>query len=111
MFVNKLGKTLCFGRYDCANTFLPTGICTEAHGHILVWESWMETMHLFDQDWEFLGSTDFAYFGFMRINSLCVDVENNLYMGRNTNRVTVYKCIQDYKQNYSVQVSTVTPTQ
>ncbi|XP_078312759.1 uncharacterized protein LOC111133990 [Crassostrea virginica] len=111
MFVNKLGKTLCFGRYDCANTFLPTGICTEAHGHILVWESWMETMHLFDQDWEFLGSTDFAYFGFMRINSLCVDVENNLYMGRNTNKVTVYKCIQDYKQNDSVQVSTVSPTQ
>ena len=106
IFVNKLGK---FSVYNDVDLFLPTGICTEALGHFLVWDTKTDTMHLFAHDWEFLGTFDFGWFGGFKC-SLCVDAENNLYMGHCGHKVTVYKCIQYYKQNDSVQVSIVTPT-
>ena len=91
IFVNKLGKFSVY--YDDCDLFFPTGICTEALGHILVWDTKTDTMHLFAQDWEFLGTFDFGRSRSLMF-SLCVDAENNLYMGHDTNKITVYKCLQ-----------------
>nr|XP_011423138.2 uncharacterized protein LOC105325315 [Crassostrea gigas] len=73
--------------------FIPYGICTDLLGHIMVADPFSDTVHLLDQDGQFLSLLLPAH----DENTgspcgLCVDEENNLHVGqRNTNKVTVYK--------------------
>eukprot|EP00105_Crassostrea_gigas_P033735 XP_011457211.1 PREDICTED: uncharacterized protein LOC105349208 [Crassostrea gigas] len=72
--------------------FYPYGICTDVLGHILVCDS--ETVHLLDQDGQFLSLLLTEQQGVKHPYSVCVDDENNLWMGQLTNTVTVYKYLQ-----------------
>jgi streptogramin lyase len=76
--------------------FNPYGICTDVLGHILVCDRVSDTVHLLDQDGQFLfllltqqqHGVDYPL-------SVRVDDENNLYVGQyGTNTVTVYKYLQ-----------------
>ncbi|XP_078312611.1 uncharacterized protein LOC144619132 [Crassostrea virginica] len=67
------------------------GICTDVLGHILVCDD-IESVHLLDQDGGFLSVILSSQQG---IIGLCVDDENNLYVGQAlTTTVTVYKYLQ-----------------
>nr|XP_034308319.1 uncharacterized protein LOC105323206 [Crassostrea gigas] len=75
--------------------FNPYGICTDVLGHIMVCSFNSDTVHLLDQDGQFLSLLLTPQQGVERPCSVCVDDENNLWMGqRGTNTVTVYKYIQ-----------------
>ncbi|XP_065938565.1 E3 ubiquitin-protein ligase TRIM71 isoform X2 [Magallana gigas] len=73
----------------------PFGICTDVLGHILVCDEISEKAHLLNRDGQFLSllltpqqGVDYPY-------SVCVDGENNLWVGEwDTNTVTVYKYLQ-----------------
>uniref|UniRef100_A0A8W8LTC4 B box-type domain-containing protein n=2 Tax=Magallana gigas TaxID=29159 RepID=A0A8W8LTC4_MAGGI len=70
----------------------PYGICTDVLGHILVCDSISDTVHLLDQDGQFLSLLITPQQGITFPRSVCVDDENNLWVGQsNTNTVTVYK--------------------
>nr|XP_034306609.1 uncharacterized protein LOC117682661 [Crassostrea gigas] len=73
--------------------FYPYGICTDVLGHILVCDSL--TVHLLDQDGQFLSLLLTEQQGIEHPCSVCVDDENNLWVGQwSTNTVTVYKYLQ-----------------
>ena len=77
--------------------FYPCGICTDVLSHILVCHgSFMSgTIHLLDQDGAFLSSILSPHQGIELPRGVCVDDENNLYVGQyGTNTVTVYKYLQ-----------------
>ncbi|XP_061192382.1 tripartite motif-containing protein 2-like [Saccostrea echinata] len=75
--------------------FRPFGICTDVLGHILVCDSNSETVHLLDQDGQFLHLLLTRQQGVDRPRSLCVDNKNNLYIGqRDSKTLTVYKYLQ-----------------
>ncbi|XP_052677718.1 uncharacterized protein LOC128158801 [Crassostrea angulata] len=75
--------------------FTPYGICTDVLGHILVCDSISKTVHLLDQDGQFLSLLLTPQQGVKYPNSVCVDDENNLWVGQSrTNTVTVYKYLQ-----------------
>nr|XP_034305774.1 uncharacterized protein LOC105326173 [Crassostrea gigas] len=75
--------------------FTPYGICTDVLGHILVCDQNSKTVHLLDQDGRFLSLLLTKQQGVMLPISLCVDDENNLWVGQQlTNTVTVYKYLQ-----------------
>ena len=82
------------GHHRCSYTgqglpINPYGICTDALGHILVCETFSGTIHFLEQGGRFLHSILTPQQG---ICSVCVDDENNLYVGKNnTNLMTVYK--------------------
>ncbi|XP_052677254.1 uncharacterized protein LOC128158443 isoform X2 [Crassostrea angulata] len=82
--------------YTCQRSrFNPYGICTDVLGHILVCDSMSNTVHLLDQDGQFLSSLLTSQQGVKYPRSVCVDDENNLWVGqRYTNIVTVYKYLQ-----------------
>ncbi|XP_034308327.2 tripartite motif-containing protein 3-like [Magallana gigas] len=82
--------------YTCQGSGLnPYGICTDVLGHILVCETYSNTVHLLDQDGQFLSLLLTPQQGIKRPRSVCVDDENNLWVGqRTTNTVTVYKYLQ-----------------
>eukprot|EP00105_Crassostrea_gigas_P027580 XP_011448961.1 PREDICTED: uncharacterized protein LOC105343331 isoform X2 [Crassostrea gigas] len=73
--------------------FLPFSICTDLLGHILVCDGISNTVHLLDQDGQFLSlllTPEQHKIGCPR--GMCVDTENNLYMGQYfTKTVSVYK--------------------
>ncbi|XP_062584510.1 uncharacterized protein LOC134246205 [Saccostrea cucullata] len=70
----------------------PYGICTDVRGHILVCDSICDTVNLLDQDGQFLSLLLTKQQGVPRPRSMCMDDENNLYVGQNlTNTMTVYK--------------------
>ncbi|XP_078311326.1 uncharacterized protein LOC111135775 [Crassostrea virginica] len=88
--------------------FHPRGICTDVLGHILVCDSYNESVHLLNQTgvfcsfinvyskqsglWDVLLS---PLQGYKRPCGACVDDENNLYVGQlTTNALTVYKYLQ-----------------
>ncbi|XP_052679418.1 uncharacterized protein LOC128160175 [Crassostrea angulata] len=74
---------------------LPFGLCTDVLGHILVCDGISETVHLLDQDGQFLSLLLTPQHGIKYPRSVCVDDENNLWVGQdNTNTVTVYKYLQ-----------------
>nr|XP_022312757.1 protein PML-like [Crassostrea virginica] len=92
--VNKSGKHR-FSYTGQGSVFLPWGICTDVLGHILVCDSVSETVHLLDQDGGFLSVILSQQQGIKRPCGVCVDDENNLYVGQlATNTVTVYKYLQ-----------------
>eukprot|EP00105_Crassostrea_gigas_P006524 XP_011420511.1 PREDICTED: uncharacterized protein LOC105323206 [Crassostrea gigas] len=75
--------------------FSPYGICTDALSHILVCDIFSETVHLLDQDGQFLSLLLTPQQGVEYPSSVCVDDENNLWVGQsNTSTVTVYKYLQ-----------------
>ncbi|XP_065938507.1 E3 ubiquitin-protein ligase TRIM71-like [Magallana gigas] len=73
--------------------FDPDGICTDVLGHIMVCDIRSDTVHLLDQDGQFLSllltlQQEYPY-------SVCVDDENNLCVGYATSFVVeVYKYLQ-----------------
>ncbi|XP_052678005.1 uncharacterized protein LOC128159015 [Crassostrea angulata] len=75
--------------------FAPYGICTDVLGHILVCDSFSATVHLLDQDGQFLSLLLAEQQGVYGPRIVCVDDENNLWVGQsNTNTVKVYKYLQ-----------------
>eukprot|EP00105_Crassostrea_gigas_P014834 XP_011431640.1 PREDICTED: tripartite motif-containing protein 3 [Crassostrea gigas] len=77
--------------------FYPYGICTDVLGHILVCGTYIlsGTVHLLDQDGHFLYLLLTPQHGVGYPCSVCVDDENNLWVGQwDTNTVTVYKYLQ-----------------
>ncbi|XP_065939407.1 E3 ubiquitin-protein ligase TRIM71-like [Magallana gigas] len=75
--------------------FEPYGICTDVVGHILVCDGISNTVHLLDQDGQFLSLLLTSQQGVEYPRSVCVDDENNLWVGQLfTNTVIVYKYLQ-----------------
>ncbi|XP_052678871.1 tripartite motif-containing protein 5-like [Crassostrea angulata] len=75
--------------------FNPYGICTDVLGHILVCDERSEKVHLLDQDGQFLSLLLTSQQGVKYPRSVCVDDENNLWVGQYPiNIVTVYKYLQ-----------------
>uniref|UniRef100_A0A8W8LQ51 B box-type domain-containing protein n=1 Tax=Magallana gigas TaxID=29159 RepID=A0A8W8LQ51_MAGGI len=73
--------------------FNPYGICTDVLGHILVCDDISETVHLLDQDGQFLSLLLAEQQGVGWPCSVCVDDENNLWVGQSIIN-TVYKYLQ-----------------
>nr|XP_022343916.1 uncharacterized protein LOC111136995 [Crassostrea virginica]XP_022343918.1 uncharacterized protein LOC111136995 [Crassostrea virginica] len=92
--VNKSGQHR-FSYTDQGSGFRPWGICTDVLGHILVCDSASDTVHLLDQDGGFLSVILSPQQGVKRPRGVCVDDENNLYVGQTfTTTVTMYKYLQ-----------------
>uniref|UniRef100_A0A8W8LNA0 B box-type domain-containing protein n=1 Tax=Magallana gigas TaxID=29159 RepID=A0A8W8LNA0_MAGGI len=71
--------------------FKPYGICTDVLGHIMVCDILRGTVHLLDQDGQFLSVLLTPQQGVKYPRSVCVDDENNLLVGQLINTVGVYK--------------------
>ena len=56
-----------------------------------------QSVLLFDQVYAYVDEMILAHALKLYPCSVFVDAENNLYVGHSNNKVTVYKCIQDYK--------------
>nr|XP_022341562.1 uncharacterized protein LOC111135624 [Crassostrea virginica] len=94
LVVNKSGQHR-FSYRGQGSGFYPWGICTDVLGHILVCDEYSNTVHLMDQDGGFLSVILSPQEGITSPRGVCVDDENNLYVGqRDTNTVTVYKYLQ-----------------
>nr|XP_022304456.1 protein wech-like [Crassostrea virginica] len=94
VMVNKSGQHK-FSYTGQGLEFSPYGICTDVLGHILVCDDESETVHLLDQDGGFLYVIISPQQGIDNPRGVCVDDENNLYVGQLcTNRVTVYKYLE-----------------
>lgn len=74
--------------------FVPRGLCTDVLGHILVCDYSSETIHMLDQDGLFLRLLLTKKQGVDHPCSVCVDAENNLYVGQLNKTVLVYKYLQ-----------------
>ena len=72
----------------------PCGIGTDVLGHILVCDAFSKTVHLVDQGGKFLRLLLTPQHGVEILFSLCIDDDNNLYIGQDNNTVTVYKYLQ-----------------
>ncbi|XP_062608691.1 tripartite motif-containing protein 2-like [Saccostrea cucullata] len=91
--VNKSGRHR-FSYTGQGSMFFPYGICTDVLGHILVCDGHFvnNTVHLLDQDGQFLSLLLTQKQGVGCPCSVCVDDENNLYVGQQIfNRLKVYK--------------------
>ncbi|XP_078329848.1 uncharacterized protein LOC111113501 isoform X2 [Crassostrea virginica] len=91
--VNKSGQHR-FSYTGQGSRFSPYGICTDVLGHILVCEGLNNTVHLLDQDGGFLSFILSEQQGIRSPRGVCVDDENNLYVGQLNNKVTVYKNLE-----------------
>nr|XP_022297068.1 uncharacterized protein LOC111106626 [Crassostrea virginica] len=92
--VNKYGQHR-FSYTGKRSEIYPWGICTDVLGHILVCDSLKNTVHLLNQDGGFLSVILSSQQGITSPRGVCVDEENNLYVGQYlTNTVTVYKYLQ-----------------
>ncbi|XP_052677531.1 uncharacterized protein LOC128158639 [Crassostrea angulata] len=77
------------------STFEPYGICTDVLGHILVCDTYNDTVNILDKDGQFLSLLLTPQQDVKYPCSLCVDYENNLLVGQcETNTVKVYKYLQ-----------------
>ncbi|XP_022341639.1 uncharacterized protein LOC111135664 [Crassostrea virginica] len=90
--VNKSGHHR-FSYTDQGSGFRPWGICTDVLGHILVCDYISDTVHLLDRDGGFLSFILSSQQGIKDPQGVCVDDENNLYVGQ-VSTVTVYKYLQ-----------------
>ena len=89
--VNKSGHYR-FSYTGQGSNFCPWGICTDVLGHILVCDDVSNTVHLLDQEGEFLAVILSPRQGIEYPRGVCLDDENNLHVGQYcTNIVTVYK--------------------
>ncbi|XP_065938594.1 tripartite motif-containing protein 5-like isoform X2 [Magallana gigas] len=83
-----------FSYTDQGSGFYPYGICTDVLSHILVCNGFSEKVHLLDKDGQFLSLLLTSQQGVHIPCSVCVDNENNLWVGHFTNTVSVYKYLQ-----------------
>lgn len=74
--------------------FVPSGICNDIFGHLLVGNSCFDDpcVHLLDENGELLAKL-LTHQG-LEVNALCVDDRNNLYVGCK-NRINVYTYLPD----------------
>ncbi|XP_062597761.1 tripartite motif-containing protein 2-like [Saccostrea cucullata] len=94
LVVNKFGRYI-FSYTGQGSRFYPYGICTDVLGHILVCDTVSNTVHFLDQDGQFLFLLLTPRQGVYFPRSVCVDDENNLYVGQgHNNTLTVYKYLQ-----------------
>ena len=94
--VNKSGQHR-FSYTGQGSRFCPYGICTDVLGHILVCDTSLnsQSVHLLDQDGGFLSIILSSQQGINHPRGVCVDEENNLYVGQDyTNTMSVYKYLQ-----------------
>ncbi|XP_062615378.1 tripartite motif-containing protein 5-like [Saccostrea cucullata] len=94
--VNKSGQHR-FSYKGQGSVFRPYGICTDVLGHILVVDGHFKnnTVHLLDQDGQFLSLLLTQQQEVKYPRSVCVDDENNLYVGQFlTDTLKVYKYLQ-----------------
>ncbi|XP_061192362.1 uncharacterized protein LOC133200592 [Saccostrea echinata] len=92
--VNKSGQHR-FSYTGQKSEFHPYGICTDVLGHILVCDRISNAVDLLDQDGQFLSLLLTQQQGVEYPRSVCVDDENNLYVGQyNTNTVTEHKYLK-----------------
>ncbi|XP_078310240.1 uncharacterized protein LOC144618322 [Crassostrea virginica] len=94
--VNKSGQHR-FSYTGQRSGFFPRGICTDVLGHILVcYDSFIGgAVDLLDQDGGLLSVILSLQKGIKEPCGVCVDDENNLYVGQSdTNTVSVYKYLQ-----------------
>nr|XP_022300954.1 uncharacterized protein LOC111109164 [Crassostrea virginica] len=91
--VNKSGQHR-FSYTGQGSGFFPCGICTDVLCHILVCDILSNTVHLLDQDGGFLSVILSSQHWIMYPRGVCVNEENNLYVGQSdTNTVTVQKLL------------------
>ena len=91
MVVNKSGQH-GFSYTSQGSGLCAWGICTDVLGNILVCDGHSDTVHLLDQDGGFLSIILSSQQGIKYPRGVCVDDENNLYVGQlHTNTVTVYQ--------------------
>ncbi|XP_062579940.1 uncharacterized protein LOC134241945 [Saccostrea cucullata] len=88
--VNKSGQHR-FSYTGQGSKYRPHGICTDVLGHILVFD--MQNIHLLDKDGQFLSLLITPKQVSCPI-SVCMDDENNLYVGQDNNTVKVIKYLQ-----------------
>ncbi|XP_062590547.1 E3 ubiquitin-protein ligase TRIM45-like [Saccostrea cucullata] len=92
--VNKSGQHR-FSYRGQESRFHPYGICTDVLVHILVCDGVSQTVHLLDQDGQFLSLLLTQQQGLYIPYSVCVDDENNLCVGQaQSNTLTVYKYLK-----------------
>uniref|UniRef100_A0A8W8NYZ0 B box-type domain-containing protein n=2 Tax=Magallana gigas TaxID=29159 RepID=A0A8W8NYZ0_MAGGI len=92
--VNKIGQHR-FSYTGQESKIRPFGICTDILGHILVCDINSKTVHLLDQDGQFLSLLVTSQKGIKTPRGVCVDGDNNLHVGDgDTNTVIVYKYLQ-----------------
>ncbi|XP_062591864.1 uncharacterized protein LOC134253347 [Saccostrea cucullata] len=94
--VNKAGKyRFSYTGQQSNSEFSPCGICTSTLGHILICDPKSYSIHLLDKDGLFLSLLNIGQSGLVRPSGLCLDLENQLYVGyydSNTlTRYTLYK--------------------
>ncbi|XP_062620717.1 uncharacterized protein LOC134282330 [Saccostrea cucullata] len=95
--VNKSGKHRFNYRGHQSHYFNPKGICTDILGHVLVCNSslFRPSVHLLDQDGQFLSLLLTKEHNIHDPRSVCVDDKHNLYLGQyGRNKIRVYKYIQ-----------------
>ncbi|XP_061179621.1 uncharacterized protein LOC133188265 [Saccostrea echinata] len=92
--VDEAGKLRFSYNGNQESVFFPKGICTDVLSHILVCDYYSDSVHLIDQDGQFLSLLITRRDGIKSPCSLCVDDENNLYVGKLTKGITVYKYLQ-----------------
>nr|XP_034320354.1 uncharacterized protein LOC105317671 [Crassostrea gigas] len=94
VLINKMGQHK-FTYTGQGSKFRPFGICTDIVGHILVCDNESNTVHLLDQDGQFLSFLLTEEHGIYNPLSVCVDADNNLHVGQyNTNKVKVYEFLE-----------------
>ncbi|XP_034320361.2 tripartite motif-containing protein 2-like [Magallana gigas] len=92
--VNKIGQHR-FSYTGQESKIRPYGICTDILGHILVCDINSKTVHLLDQDGQFLSLLVTSQKGIKTPRGVCVDGDYNLHVGDgDTNTVIVYKYLQ-----------------
>ncbi|XP_056018363.1 uncharacterized protein LOC125667395 [Ostrea edulis] len=77
--------------------FSPRGICKDVLGHVLVCDFYNNSVHLLDQDGQFLSLLlTREQHGIHLPTALCVDDQHNLYLGQcDSNTINVYKYLKD----------------
>lgn len=84
------------GQYPNRRQFNPHGVCTDVHGHIMVVDCSSGSIHLFDQDLNFLTILQTKeQHDIKNTGGLCVDEKHNLYVGSEYGKINVYKYLKD----------------
>ncbi|XP_062615425.1 uncharacterized protein LOC134277156 [Saccostrea cucullata] len=80
----------------------PLGICTDALSHILVCDDNTNTVHMIDEDGNFLSKLLTKHQGIKKPKSLCYDERTHmLWVGSSGNRINVYSYIER-KHNFKM---------
>nr|XP_022345172.1 tripartite motif-containing protein 45-like [Crassostrea virginica] len=92
--VNELGQYR-FSYKGQGSRFRSWGICTNVLGHILVCDGISATVHLLDQDGQFLSKILTQNHGLEHLRSVFVDAQHNLCVGQHgSNTITVFNYLQ-----------------